>query len=74
VDRVKEIIALNKKGVKPATLFENVEAEKEDISTINSDLERLDKKFSSKNKKKKKRKNRNNRGKKGPGGGDTPTS
>jgi cell fate regulator YaaT (PSP1 superfamily) len=74
VDRVKEIIALNKKGVKPATLFENVEAEKEDISTINSDLERLDKKFSSKNKKKKKRKSRNNRGKKGPGGVDTPTS
>ena len=56
VDRVSEIQELNSKGKIPATLDEN---EKKEISldktTLNSDLERIDKKYKSKAKKKKKK-------------------
>src|SRR5690554_559150 len=51
--RVAEIIALNKKGVKPDTLIDDV-LEIEDSVQINSDLIKLDRKFSSPKKKKKK--------------------
>lgn len=55
-DRVKEIIKLNEKDVRPATLKEdNIEQKDEVSEALNSDLERLDKKFQ------KKRKNNNNR-------------
>ncbi|MEQ8423502.1 MAG: regulatory iron-sulfur-containing complex subunit RicT [Cyclobacteriaceae bacterium] len=62
VDRVNEILKMNKDGNKPASLEENLAAEKIPISSLNSDLEKLDKKFGSKPKRKKKRnKNRKNR-------------
>ncbi|SMG33856.1 PSP1 C-terminal conserved region [Marivirga sericea] len=53
VERVAEIIALNKQGEKPDTLMEDV-LEIEDSVQINSDLIKLDRKFSKPNKKKKK--------------------
>lgn len=57
-DRVAEIQKMNKKGKKPASLVENdAEDSKPDTSSINSDLEAMDRKFGGKNKKKKKRKN-----------------
>ena len=59
VERVKEIQSLNKKGKKPVTLQENESEVDVDASSINSDLEALDKKFSGKGKKKKKKKKRN---------------
>ena len=60
VDRVREIQALNKKGKKPVTLQENEsEVDNLDTSSINSDLEAMDRKFSGKGKKKKKKKKRN---------------
>lgn len=65
VDRVNEILRMNREGKKPASLEENLAAEKIPISSLNSDLENMDKKFNSKTKKKrknKKRKNRNNPG------------
>ncbi|MDH5381616.1 MAG: regulatory iron-sulfur-containing complex subunit RicT [Cyclobacteriaceae bacterium] len=59
VDRVVEILALNKLGKKPASLLEDVEKEHLDTSQLNSDLDLLDKKFGTKKKKKKKRKKSN---------------
>ncbi|MEQ8905442.1 regulatory iron-sulfur-containing complex subunit RicT [Ekhidna sp.] len=64
VDRVKEILALNKKGKKPASLQENEMEVEADISSINSDLEAMDKKFSGKGKKKKKKKRNKFKGRK----------
>jgi cell fate regulator YaaT (PSP1 superfamily) len=63
VDRVNEILLLNREGKKPASLEENVAAEKESTSSLNSDLVSLDKKFRDKsgNKKKKSGRNRGNR-------------
>lgn len=60
VQRVKEILDLNKKGVQPATLEENDLVEKEDQAAIKekSELSRFDNKFKKK-KKKKKNKNKN---------------
>ncbi|NQZ75410.1 MAG: Signal peptidase-like protein [Ekhidna sp.] len=64
-DRVKEVQELNKRGKKPFSLLENeTEADKVETS-INSDLEAMDRKFSSSKSKKKKKKKRNKfRGKK----------
>ncbi|MEQ8303259.1 MAG: regulatory iron-sulfur-containing complex subunit RicT [Cyclobacteriaceae bacterium] len=53
VDRVNEILRLNKEGKKPASLEEDRAAEKIPISSLNRDLENLDKKFTQKRKKKK---------------------
>ncbi len=65
VNRVLEIQELNKKGKKPASLTENDAAANElDTSSINSDLEAMDRKFSGKTKKKKKKKRNKYRGKK----------
>jgi cell fate regulator YaaT (PSP1 superfamily) len=62
IQRVNEILKMNKEGKKPATLELNVEAEKEPVQFLNSDLERMDKKFSSKaRKKKRKKRDKNNR-------------
>lgn len=66
VSRVAEIIALNKEGKKPASLYENTIKDKEE-SSLNSDLEYLEKKF---NKKKKKKRRKKNIGK--GGSGNTP--
>lgn len=63
--RVREIIKLNKEGIKPDTLLEdNLLADPDEVKTINSDLDLLDRKFKNKNapKKKKKRKNKRRRG------------
>jgi len=60
VNRVKEIIEMNTSGEKPASLKENhVLVEDEVSESLNSDLEKLDRKFKKqKNKKKKKRNKR----------------
>lgn len=58
-DRVREIIDLNNKGIKPFNLKQDKAFEgKEDLSKTNRDLELLDKKFSSQTKKKKKKKSK----------------
>lgn len=64
VERVKEILELNKQGTRPMS-FEVLDESSPEISktpqtpaTLNSDLERLDQKFSKGNDKKKKNKNR----------------
>jgi len=66
VTRVVEILALNKAGKKPATLLVDEDIAKEEkFKAISRDLERLDKKFSDKNKKGKgkgKGKNKNRKG------------
>ncbi len=48
VDRVNEILKLNAEGKKPADLNLDVVQEKLSIQTLNSDLERMDKKFKNK--------------------------
>lgn len=68
--RVNEIIELNKKGKKPASLLEDNEPDKDGIA-LNSDLEKMDKKYSKgggKGKKKRKNKRRKPRHNKGPRG------
>ncbi|WKZ59068.1 MAG: regulatory iron-sulfur-containing complex subunit RicT [Cyclobacteriaceae bacterium] len=61
VERVNQILELNRAGKKPATLTDDVAVEKAPIQTLNSDLERLDKKFQKGGKKKKKKKRNKNR-------------
>lgn len=55
VERVKEILRWNEEGRKPANLEVNEVAEREPVSVLNSDLMRLDKKFSNKGGKNKRR-------------------
>ncbi len=61
IKRVNEILAMNREGRKPASLEVNVVAEKEPVQSLNSDLERMDKKFSNKSRRNKK-KRRDRRG------------
>lgn len=68
VDRVNEILTLNAEGKKPATLDQDELVEREPVSVLNSDLERLDKKFSGRNKKKSKGRRRDGRGGNAPQG------
>src|SRR6478735_6970257 len=69
-DRVNEILRLNQEGKKPANLEENVVALKEPVSTLNRDLESLDKKFKDKsgnqNRRNKNKKGRDNRNQQSP--------
>lgn len=58
VDRVNEILEMNRAGKKPASLQINIEEVKAPLSKLNSDLENLDKKFQDRSKKK----NNRNRG------------
>lgn len=59
VDRVNQILEMNRAGKKPATLIADVAEVKVPVQTLNSDLERLDKKYQRSGKKKnKKRKNK----------------
>lgn len=59
VDRVSEILELNKKGTIPSSLLENsLAVAEENVSAINSDLERMDKKYSNKPKGNKRRKSK----------------
>ncbi|MFZ1808170.1 MAG: regulatory iron-sulfur-containing complex subunit RicT [Cyclobacteriaceae bacterium] len=69
VDRVNEILRMNKEGVKPASLEENAAAVKVPLSSLNSDLENMDKKYTVKNKNKK-RKNK----KRKPRPGNNPSN
>lgn len=66
VERVNEILELNRKGISPATLEINKEEEKEDkeLQKEKTELARFDDKFKSKRKKKKK-KNKNKKNNKG---------
>lgn len=58
-ERVKEIIKLNEEDKKPATLKEDdIEVKDEVSEALNSDLERLDKKYQKRPKNKNRRKNR----------------
>jgi len=59
IDRVNEILEMNKAGKKPANLDINVEEAKIPIAKLNSDLENMDRKFQDKSKSKKKKKNKN---------------
>ena len=60
--RVVEIMKLNEEGKRPATLKEDdIEIKDEASEALNSDLERLDKKFQKKARNKKRRKGRRNR-------------
>lgn len=61
IQRVNEILEMNRAGKKPANLEENEVAEKEVGAPLNSDLESLDKKFRNKGKKKKRNRDRNRR-------------
>lgn len=61
VDRVAEILALNEKGVKPSSLQEDTAMVEEKSAAINSDLERMDKKYADKSKGNKKRRNKSKR-------------
>lgn len=59
VKRVSEILELNKKGTIPSSLLENsLAVAEESASAINSDLERMDKKYSNKPKANKRRKSK----------------
>ena len=60
VDRVNEILELNRQGKKPASLELNEEEVKVPIATLNSDLATLDKKFQNRGKNKNRNRNRGN--------------
>ncbi len=60
VERVNQILEMNRAGKKPATLQEDEVAEKLPVQKLNSDLERMDQKFRDKSKKKKKKRSNKN--------------
>ena len=66
VDRVNEILELNRSGKKPANLQEDVVAEKVPIQTLNSDLEKMDQKFRDKSKRKKNKRKKGGRDNRNP--------
>lgn len=74
VDRVNHILEMNRAGKKPATLQDDVLAEKIPVQKLNSDLERMDQKFRDKSKKKKKKKkgNRDNQAQPGSAQNQNP--
>jgi len=59
IDRVNEILEMNREGKKPASLSANEHEVKVPVATLNSDLASMDKKFQDKTRGKKKKKNRN---------------
>ncbi len=59
IDRVNEILEMNREGKKPASLDTNEQEVKVPIGKLNSDLASMDKKFQDKSRTKKKKKNRN---------------
>lgn len=61
INRVNEILELNRAGKRPASLEINEQETKVPVAKLNSDLTNLDKKFQDRSKKKKKKKNRNRR-------------
>jgi cell fate regulator YaaT (PSP1 superfamily) len=58
IERVNEILELNRQGKKPATLDKNEVAEPVKLGPLNSDIAQLDKKFQNKSRSKKKGKNK----------------
>ena len=73
VDRVNEILELNREGRMPATLDLNELVEREPVSVLNSDLDKLDKKFNNRGNKNKKKSRNRGRGRDGrPGNPQTP--
>lgn len=58
-NRVFQVLELNKKGKKPATLLEDDKLEEENIGGLNEDLMVMDKKFRNKSKGQNKRRNKN---------------
>jgi cell fate regulator YaaT (PSP1 superfamily) len=72
VARVMEIMALNSKGVRPVSLQENTLAVSEQNTSLNNDLERMDKKYASKSKDGKKRNKSKKRGKFRKNSGNKP--
>jgi hypothetical protein len=62
VERVNEILRLNMEGKKPASLEEDEAPIKESVQSLNSDLTRMDKKFSGKAKRRKNKNRNKNRG------------
>jgi cell fate regulator YaaT (PSP1 superfamily) len=58
VTRVNEILRMNREGRKPASLDIDVAVEKAPVQALNSDLERMDKKYQGSKNKKKRNKNR----------------
>jgi cell fate regulator YaaT (PSP1 superfamily) len=57
IERVNHILKMNKEGKKPVNLLDDNEEEKKEEKGINSDLKKMDEKYSQKAKKKKKKKN-----------------
>lgn len=74
VDRVNEILALNKEGKKPATLKVDKEEVRAPLSVLNSDLESMDKKFKKTGKNKNQNRNRDNRNRPQNSGGTSQTN
>lgn len=74
VSRVSEIIALNSKGIRPVSLQEDVLAVSEKNTSLNNDLERMDKKYAGKGKEGKRRSKSRKKGKfrKNPGNKPKP--
>jgi cell fate regulator YaaT (PSP1 superfamily) len=73
IDRVNQILQMNRDGKKPASLDLDVAAEKISVETLNSDLTRMDQKFKGKSKKRKNKKRRGggeNRPPRGPNPGN----
>jgi hypothetical protein len=68
VERVNQILQLNREGKKPANLDIDVLAEKIPVETLNSDLARMDQKFKGKSKKKKKKRGGGDKGSDSRGG------
>jgi cell fate regulator YaaT (PSP1 superfamily) len=71
INRVNDILRLNKEGRKPATLEENVVASRAEAGPINTDLAQLDQKYRGRTKRKKKRRKK---GRGRPGGNSKPGS
>jgi cell fate regulator YaaT (PSP1 superfamily) len=69
VERVNQILELNRAGKKPANLMDDVLAEKIPVQKLNSDLAQMDEKFRDKSKNKKKKKKKGPRDNKPQGDG-----
>ncbi len=77
VDRVNEILELNRQGKKPASLERNEVEVRLPLATLNSDLESLDKKFKDRGRNKSRNQNQNrgrrdNRGPRNPNNPNRP--
>jgi cell fate regulator YaaT (PSP1 superfamily) len=71
IERVNHILAMNRSGNKPSSLLDDQEENKKDVKqAMNSDLKKMDEKYSQKAKKKKKKKKKNN----SPNKANTPAS